>query len=221
MGESDPASANNVSRPASWPAMSAAVSQALSSEQSPSFVGAKPGAKPAYAWVAKVMEQEEHRLLGMLWRMLGREADVLDAFQDCFCRLAGRAHRLNPQQARAYVYRTASNIALDVLRGRARREQHQPAIRAARAEVEENRHAGDAGAGPADNVEQRHRERQQLREAMGELPPHLRSVIVLRDLGQLSYQEVGRILQIDPTTARVYRRHAVVRLGELMQGEAS
>jgi len=147
--------------------------------------------------------------------MLGREADVMDAYQDCFCKLATRAHRLNPRKARAYVYRTASNIALDLLRVRVRQEAHWEGIKAARTEVQEARAAADRPdpeSGP---------QLARLREALTELPPHLRNVIVLRDLGQLPYAEVGKMLKIDPTTARVYRRHAVVRLAEIMQGEAS
>ena len=41
---------------------------------------------------------------------------------------------------------------------------------------------------------------------------------VLRDLSRLSYEEVGRTLGITPATARVYRRHAVVKLAESLGG---
>jgi DNA-directed RNA polymerase specialized sigma24 family protein len=61
-----------------------------------------------------------------------------------------------------------------------------------------------------------------LRDAIGRLPAHLANVVVLRDLSRLSYQDVGRTLGIDPATARVYRRHAVVKLAELLdEGEES
>ena len=58
-----------------------------------------------------------------------------------------------------------------------------------------------------------------LRVAIAALPPHLASVVVLRDLQQLPYDEVGRTLGITPSTARVYRRHAVVKLAELLDEE--
>jgi hypothetical protein len=35
----------------------------------------------------------------------------------------------------------------------------------------------------------------------------------------MSYKEVARVLGIEPTTARVYRRHAVVKLAELLGEE--
>ena len=195
--------------------MAIAVSQ--SSEAKPESTASRASTEAAspYGWVVRIMQTEGPGLTRMLWRMLGREADVMDAYQDCFCKLATRAHRLNPRKARAYVYRTASNIALDLLRGRARQEAHRDRIQAARIEVQAARAAADQPDPEADLRQNR------LRDALAELPPHLRNVIVLRDLGQLPYAEVGKMLKIDPTTARVYRRHAVVRLAEIMQGEAS
>ena len=61
--------------------------------------------------------------------------------------------------------------------------------------------------------------RPRLRHAIAQLPAHLRNVIVLRDLSRMPYEEVGRTLGIDPATARVYRRHAVVKLAELIGAE--
>ena len=58
-----------------------------------------------------------------------------------------------------------------------------------------------------------------LREAIASLPRYLGNVIVLRDLSRMSYREVGKTLGIDPATARVYRRHAVVKLAELLGAE--
>ena len=195
--------------------MAIAVSQ--SSEAKPESTASRASSEAAspQGWVVRIMQAEGPGLTRMLWRMLGREADVMDAYQDCFCKLATRAHRLNPRKARAYVYRTASNVALDLLRARARQEAHWEGIKASRTAVQEARTGTDQ---PDEELELR---RAHLRQALSELPPHLQNVIVLRDLGQLPYEEVGRILKIDPTTARVYRRHAVVRLADLMQGEAS
>src|SRR5262245_10203904 len=38
-------------------------------------------------WVLNVMRQDGAAIVRLLWRMLGREQDVLDAYQECFCRL--------------------------------------------------------------------------------------------------------------------------------------
>jgi len=162
----------------------------------------------------RLMRTNGAAIVRMLWRILGREQDVLDAYQDCFCKLAARAGRFDPANARAYVFRTATNIAIEMIRMRRRHEAHRPAVAAHRGQHDtvENSEADDA---PADRSGD-------LRQAIARLPAHLRNVIVLRDLSRLAYDEVARVLGIEPTTARVYRRHAVVKLAEMLDaGEES
>ena len=149
----------------------------------------------------------------MLWRLLGREHDVMDAYQDCFCKLAAPGRRRNVAQAKAYAYRTAANIAIEMIRVRRRRAAHWPAITAQR------------GTQPPDEEADNSREDASsdstalLQEAIARLPEHLRNVVVLRDISQLPYDEIGRTLGIEPTTARVYRRHAIIKLAEILGGD--
>lgn len=158
--------------------------------------------------VARLMEREGPGIVRMLWRMLGRDADVMDAYQDCFCKLITRPLGKRLRNERAYAFRTAANIAIEVLRSRKRRQEHWPRIVADRAK-------DDITSDPAENEPAQERFAG-LRETIAALPAHLRNVIVLRDLNRLSYKDVGKTLGIDPATARVYRRHAVVRLSEML-----
>lgn len=67
---------------------------------------------------------EPHRahLLGVAYRMLGSVAEAEDVVQDCFVRWAA-ADRAEVQDARAFLVRTATRLALDRLASaRARRE---------------------------------------------------------------------------------------------------
>lgn len=166
-----------------------------------------------HRWVIDVIEREGSGITRMLWRILHHEADVLDAFQDTFCKLAQRGDDGDLRSARAYAYRTAANIGIELIRARQRHARHREAIAAERS----RNTAPDVpvGAGLVDSIGN-----DRLRDAIGQLPPHLRGVVVLRDLARMAYDEVGRILGIAPATARVYRRHAVVRLSELLKGVA-
>jgi RNA polymerase sigma factor (sigma-70 family) len=168
----------------------------------------------AHAWVARLLKTEGPGILRLLWRKLGQEADVLDAYQETFLRLANCSRRLNPKRAKSYAYRTAMNIAIDIIRARGRREAHAPAVQAFRAlQVDEllAREVPLAQWAESELLEA-------LRQAIAQLPPQLRNVIALRDLGMKSYKEVAQLLGIDATTARVYRRHAVLRLMDLLRG---
>jgi len=55
-----------------------------------------------------------------------------------------------------------------------------------------------------------------LRGGIAQLPEHLRSVVTLHDLAELSYAQVGKILGITAATARVYRCKAIQLLTVLM-----
>lgn len=172
----------------------------------------RPANDSAHGWVLRLLAGEGPGILRMLWRLLGKEPDVMDAYQDCFCKLIARKKRGKLHSEKAYAYRTAMNIAIEMIRARARHRAHWPGIVADQTRA---RATADPG-GPEDAPE--NDQHAELREAIAELPGHLRNVIVLRDLSRLSYQEVGKTLGIDPATARVYRRHAVVKLAEFLGG---
>lgn len=162
------------------------------------------------SWLTNLIAADGPGIIRLLWKILHRESDVADAFQETCCKLAGLRNPAGLKYARAYAYRTAANTAIEMLRSRARRSGHfaKFAAQRTRGELE-----------PEGPVEGDTKETRALQAALAELPTHLREVVILRDLGRMPYREVGRLLDIDPATARVYRRHAVVRLAELMHEE--
>lgn len=199
--------ANTAAAHTSETVMSTAASAALQGPH-PGTGSSRPFAgRVESAWVGRLMQREGPGILRVLWRLLGREQDVLDAYQDCFCKLAVRQQALNSKVGRAYAYRTATNIAIEMIRCRTRRAAHWPAIVAEKGRSDTD-DSGDHGH--SDDRLPR------LRDAIARLPAHLRNVVVLRDLSHMSYTDVGRTLGIGPATARVYRRHAVVKLAELL-----
>lgn len=158
-------------------------------------------------WLTKLIDSDGPGIINLLWRILHCEADVSDAFQETCCKLAALRDPAGLKHARAYAYRAAANTAIEMLRSRTRRAGHFANFAAQRMREE---------PGPDGVIERDEREGAALQAALAELPTHLREVVILRDLGRMPYREVGRLLEIDPATARVYRRHAVVRLAELM-----
>ena len=186
------------------------VSRVSQGQQAPQDADDQPSRgreRADHAWIARLIEREGAGILRMLWRMLRREQDVMDAYQDCFCKLAARKSRKDLKNAKAYAYRTAANVAIEMIRVRSRRGAHLPAVAAQRDRAVDHGHSVDE---PEDSVTR-------LQEAIAQLPDHLRNVVVLRDLSRMSYAQVGRTLGIEPATARVYRRHAVVKLAELLE----
>ena len=161
-------------------------------------------------WILAAMQTHGPELVTLLWRILGNEQDVCDAYQITFLRLAHRQGAQRPRQIRAYLFRTASNTAITMLRRR----------------VAENRTLSDMDpAAPVANAAEKDFDArhlaERLRRHIGDLPDHLRTVVTLRDLGELPYAEVARIMGISAGTARVYRCKAVQLLAAWMNKEES
>jgi len=149
-------------------------------------------------WIVVAMQKYGHELVTMLWRILGNEQDVCDAYQTVFLRLAHLEGGQQPRWIKAYLFRTAGNTAISILRQRLAERKTLSGM--AQADKEPQAMEGDFDARYL---------AESLRRHVAQLPDHLRSVIMLRDLGELSYREVARIMGISSGTARVYRCKAV------------
>jgi RNA polymerase sigma-70 factor (ECF subfamily) len=159
-------------------------------------------------WVLAAMQKYGPELVTLLWRILANEQDVCDAYQTTFVRLAHREDGRRPTHIKGYLFRTASNTAITMLRRRLVETRTLSRIEpsSAPSETAEN------------DLDTRHLA-ESLRRRIAELPDHLRSVVTLRDLGELSYREVARIMGISTGTARVYRCKAVQLLAAWMRKE--
>ncbi len=156
-------------------------------------------------WVLVAMQQHGRPLLTMLWRMLGNEQDVCDVYQSTFLHLAHVQDGRQPRNVKAYVFRTASNIAISMMRSRASEKRTLAGAAAPERAAPSPEHELDQEA-----------MMKSLRFHMAQLPDHLRQVLALRDLADLSYGEVARIMGISSASARVYRCKAVQLLGVWM-----
>jgi len=162
-------------------------------------------------WILTLMRKQGPTVISLLWRMLGSEADTLDAYQSTVCKLIAQGREAIGANPGGYFYRAAMNAGIEMLRVRKRRREQWPAVVDSRARREEWPDSS-ARFDQRESVER-------MREAIAKLPPHLRDTIVLREMAELPYQQVAAILGITVGTARLYRRQAVVRLADLLGQE--
>ena len=158
-------------------------------------------------WVLSAMQSHGQQLVTMLWRIFGNEQDVCDAYQSTFLQLAHYQNRQKPQHVKAYLFRTAANVAISMLRTKIAEKKSTAAVAACK----------DVSS-PANQLDCEYLQ-QTLRRFISQLPEHLRNVITLRDLAELSYTQIGRILGISASTARVYRCKAIQLLAVWMNKE--
>ncbi|MGD0573597.1 MAG: sigma-70 family RNA polymerase sigma factor [Sedimentisphaerales bacterium] len=159
-------------------------------------------------WVLCAMQQHGRGLVNMLWRILGNEQDVCDAYQDTFLKLANHEHGCKPEHVKAYVFRSASNIAISILRHKLVEKNNPPPV----ITTQNNTNS------PASELDTRYLT-ETLRAGIAELPDHFRDVVTLHDLGDLPYEQVAKIMGITAATARVYRCRAVQLLAARMRKE--
>ena len=159
-------------------------------------------------WVLTAMQHHGRELVTMLWRLLGNEQDVCDVYQTTFLRLAHLEDGRKPRHIKAYLFRTAGNVAVTTLRRRTLESRKLSDLEDTLPDRQTSRCDFD-GRQLAEG----------LRACMAQLPENLRTVIILRDLGELPYSEVARIMGISAGTARVYRCKAIQLLSTWMRDE--
>ena len=158
-------------------------------------------------WILSAMQKHGPALVTMLWRILANEQDICDAYQDTFLKLANYQNGQRPDNTKAFVFRTAANVAISILR----RKKLQIKARRIVADCAGQRSRPDGQADfDAKDLQEL------LRTSIARLPRRLQSVLVLRDLGELPYPQVAKASGISVATARVYRCRAIRLLNNWM-----
>ena len=129
-------------------------------------------------------------------RVTGHPEDALDATQEALIAVTRGLHRYDGRSLfTTWLYRVATNAALDELRRRKRRPEP--------AELSDERPgpgwAASAGAAP---VESAVAARLDVDAALARLSPEFRAAVVLRDLCDLDYAEIAEVLDVPVGTVR-------------------
>ena len=137
-------------------------------------------------------------------RMLRDEAAAQDAVQEGFARALAAIHRTGEGlRFKAWIFRIVTNLCLRQLTQR-RRGGGPP-----------RESADGADPGPEERLR-----RAQLADlvlaALEQLPPRYRQILVLRELDELSYDEVGAVMELDRNRVKVTLHRARARLGALV-----
>jgi RNA polymerase sigma-70 factor (ECF subfamily) len=140
-------------------------------------------------------------------RMCGDAGLAEDAAQEAFMRAWINLPFYQPKGSlRNWLYRIAVNAALDVLR----RKPEETL------EDEEVQMVPDQALGPEMALIEKERTAM-LQQAMQSLPEAARSVIVLREYGSLSYQEIANVLDIPVGTVMSRLNYARNRLRDILK----
>lgn len=166
---------------------------------------AGPGA-PLARWFAEEVQPHEPALRAWLLARFPALGDHDDLVQETYRRLLAAHAAGRVRCARAFLFTTARNAALDVFRRRRILPLEEITDFGASAVLEEQPDAA-ALAGHRQELEI-------LAEAVRALPDRCRQVVMLRHLEGLSYKEIATRLGISPETVKVHMAKGLRRCTE-------
>lgn len=143
-----------------------------------------------------LVERHQDALYTMALRVVGRPADAADVVQETFLRAYVNLPKLRGLTVRAWLFRVAVNAAHDVQRRLARRPS-DPLEDGAGNLID----FPDTSPGPEERSLSRERV-VAVRDALAELPEEFRAAVVLRDINDLSYEEVAAVLRVPLGTVK-------------------
>jgi len=143
----------------------------------------------------------ERALYNVLYRQLWQAQDCQDVIHDAFMRVWERRAKVDEATLDALLWTTALNLARNRLRWRKLR-RHVPL---------EQAEAVPHDAGGGDFLATR-----RLRQALRELPPASRDVLLLAEFSGLRGAEIAAVLGIPAGTVASRKHHAMERLKTLL-----
>ena len=152
-----------------------------------------------------VFARFQGELLGMLYHLLGNTDDARDALQDAFLKCWRRREEVGRiDNLRAWVFRVTLNAGRD-LRGTAWRRRRKPL-------PEFDEAAPVERSATAEKMAVQNEELALVREALRALRPEEQEVFLLRQNGDLTYEQIADALQLPVGTIKTRMRLALEKL---------
>jgi RNA polymerase sigma-70 factor (ECF subfamily) len=158
-----------------------------------------------------LVERYQDELYTMALRLLGTPADAADVVQETFLRAYVNLPKLRSVSARGWLYRVAVNASRDVQRRHLRRPADP-------LEDDDGKvlELPSQDVGPEAAAEARERA-EAIRAALMHLPLDYRVAVVLRDVNDLSYEEIAEALRVPLGTVKSRLSRARLQLATTLR----
>ena len=157
---------------------------------------ARQGDQDAFEQLVRAYEK---RVFALTLRMCGNPEAAAEAAQEAFLAVwQGLKFFRGESSFSTWLYRLASNACVDLLR---REGRHRAAAGPSLDDEELRLETADPAPTPQEAAE-RAELRRQIENGLRALPAEYRQVLILREMHQLSYEEIGQTLSLDPGTVK-------------------
>ncbi len=164
----------------------------------------KAGSEAAYAWLIGEFQQPVY---GLVYRIVNDPADAADTTQDVFLKVfRGMKHFHGGSSLKTWIYRIALHEAANRRRWWFRHKSKEPAsepgeTEAASENADVQAALTDRTDSPFDSVAHREVQRR-VGEELEQVPEPYRTTLILRDLEEMSYEEIAEVLEISLGTVK-------------------
>jgi RNA polymerase sigma-70 factor (ECF subfamily) len=165
------------------------------------------------AW-EEIVQSYSRRVYNLAYRFTSRADTAEDLTQDVFVRVYRSLDQYNPKQGdlQNWLMRLARNLIIDDYRKRQRApqdeiaddlEDHKYHLRSAESSVQREMERRELGA--------------QVQAGIDKLSPDLRTCVILRDIEELSYQEIVDLLKIPEGTVKSRINRGRIELAKILR----
>lgn len=157
----------------------------------------------------RFVEHFRSKIFHYSWMMCGQPDDAEEVAQETLLKVFQNFDQLRePERVRAWIFRIAKNACLMQRRKSVFAPEHELSVE----DLPPSSEAADSARLPDDEL-QRSEERAVLDRVITELPPTYRSVVLLRDVEELSTEETAQILDLtaDTVKTRLHRARLAMR----------
>jgi RNA polymerase sigma-70 factor (ECF subfamily) len=170
---------------------------------------ARDGDRPAFR---QLVERHQRRAFAIAVALVRDENDAREIVQEAFLRVyRGLDSFHGGSSFFTWLYRIVTNLAIDLMRKPARRDQELDETREIKDELDIPLLARIDGADPIDVV-RRGEIAARIRGALDALPPYHRGVIVMREVEGMSYEEMAQAMGVSKGTIMSRLFHARQKL---------
>jgi RNA polymerase sigma-70 factor, ECF subfamily len=183
----------------------------ISEEDARILRGLRAGIEEAYE---ELITRYEQPVYGLVYRLLAKPGDTCDVVQEVFLKVFRGVSSFREQSSlRTWIYRIAVNEAHNHRRWYMRHCRHEISLENERGEHRSLLElASDPARSPFDQA-LANENRTLIEEALARINPVFGTAVVLRDVQNLSYEEIAEILQVSLGTvkSRILRGREALR----------
>lgn len=165
------------------------------------------------AW-EEIVQTYSRRVYNLAYRFTSRADTAEDLTQDVFVRVYRSLEQYNPKQGdlQNWLMRLARNLIIDDYRKRQRAPQDEIAD-----DLEDHKYHLRSAGNSVQREMERHELGAQVQAGIDKLSADLRTCVILRDIEELSYQEIVDLLKIPEGTVKSRINRGRIELAKILR----